>query len=347
MSVLGRNLLALLVIFMVLGMLFIGLHPFNFFPENRVLINGDGPGVHFFGRGIAYSTEFGDWPGNGPVTLDLVLEPERYYTHRVPHILTLCDRSGLEVMYFGQWEDTLVLRLVEGNPWMEKIDREIDVGDLLHPGKTIRIDLVLSEGSTGIYVNGQLLQKYDDFDFASAVLKRPVHTIVLGNASTGDSSWRGKILELAVFNGAMDPNTIRDQYARWKTGPGQDIRDVTAPEDLTPIRREFLSLSTLQDLDELSFYKDAVINVAGFIPLGLVLSLLLSGISNKKNAALSIITPVLIGGLLSLIIETSQAFLLSRSSSMIDLVLNILGTGIGAMICWRGKGIIPDSIRLR
>jgi len=334
-------LLCFLVISMVLGMLFVGLYPFNFSPPNRASFTEDG-GIQFFGRGIAYRSGTGVWPPKNPVTLELVLQPERTYHHRTPHILSLCDRSGHEVMYLGQWEDSLIIRLVEDNVLGEEIQREIGADNVLRPGLPVHISLVLNKGKAEIYSNGELVRKYDDFGFSSAALKRPIHTLVVGNAPTGDSSWRGKVMDLNVLSGLTDPASLRNRYEQKNASPGQGMRRFMIPETLTPIRREFLSLSSLNDVDERSFYKDVFINVAGFVPLGLALSMLFSGIPIKKNAALYFLIPVLTGGLLSLFIETSQSFLLSRSSSMTDLVLNMLGSGIGVVVYLGGEKIISN-----
>ena len=342
MPTLPRILLLLLIVCMVLGMLFVGLYPFNYFPENRVSLNEDGNGLHFFGRGIAYSTKVGDWPRKGPITLELVLEPLRSYNHGVPHILSLCDKSGHEVLYLGQWENSLIVRLMETSRWTKKIKREIGAWDLLDPGELIYINLVLGEGTAEIYANGHLVRKYNDFDFTSEVLKRPVNSIVLGNAPIGDSSWRGKILRFTISGGAMGPSAVRNRYEQWETSQSQIIQDIIVPEILTPIRKEFLSLPSNEFLYRRSFYKDVIINLAGFVPLGLFFSMFFSGHPDKKHTVSNFVLPVLIGGLLSLFIETNQVFLVSRSSSMTDLLLNILGSGIGVAVYWSGEKIISN-----
>ena len=341
MSILCRSLLSLLITFMILGMLFVGLYPFNFSPPNRASFTEDG-GIQFFGRGIAYRSGIDVWPPENPVTLELVLQPERTYHHRTPRILSLCDKSGHEVMYLGQWEDSLIIRLVEDSLLGEKIQKEIGADDVLRPGQPVHISLVLNQGKAEIYSNGELIRKYGDFEFPSATLRRPIHTLVVGNAPTGDSSWRGKIMDLYASSGLADPASIRNRYEQENAAPGQLMRGFMIPETLTPIRREFLSLSSLKDVDERSFYKDVFINVVGFVPLGFALTMLFSGIPIKKNATLYFLIPVLTGGLLSLFIETSQAFLLSRSSSMTDLVLNITGSGVGVLIYWAGGKVISN-----
>jgi len=353
---LSRNLLTTLIITMILGMLFIGLYPFNYLPENRVSINRDGSGLHFFGRGTAYSTEVGDWPREGPITLELKLKPDRAYNRRIPHILSLCDASGREVLYLGQWKNSLIIRLMEDSHWIQRIKREIGVGDVLNPGIPVHIDLVLEEGNALVYANGHLAEESSRFEFAAAVSRRPIVSTVLGNSSTGDSPWGGEISSFATWNSAISSTAVQGRSEMWGLGkiPGTErnfikynfesaesgiVRNeagtgwnLRVSETLTPLRREFLAMPARKILQERSFYKDAVINLVGFIPLGLALTMFIQGIPLSKYSILNSIFPVLIGGLLSLFIETNQAFLVSRSSSASDLILNVSGSALGVVL---------------
>jgi len=81
---------------------------------------------------------------------------------------------------------------------------------------------------------------------------------------------------------------------------------------------------------ELSYLKSAVLNIAGFIPLGLVLSFYLTSVKGMKRATL---LTVLVGMAVSLAIEYFQSFLPTRYSGCTDLFTNTFGTWVGAMLC--------------
>ncbi len=95
--------------------------------------------------------------------------------------------------------------------------------------------------------------------------------------------------------------------------------------------------------------QDIIINFVGFIPFGFVLTATLIKLGGifKKHSVLVAVSLCLI---VSLIIEIAQASLPSRSSEMLDLVLNTLGASMGAItykffnmgICseMKGKGLI-------
>ena len=79
-----------------------------------------------------------------------------------------------------------------------------------------------------------------------------------------------------------------------------------------------------------SYWKNIGINIAGFIPLGLFLCLYFTHILRMKQA---VAASVVVGFLVSLTIEVSQAFLPTRDSGMTDIITNTLGTFLGAMLC--------------
>jgi VanZ family protein len=73
---------------------------------------------------------------------------------------------------------------------------------------------------------------------------------------------------------------------------------------------------------------DVAINVAGYIPLGGLLALSALRTRRVRHA---ILLAVLAGALLSLVMESLQSYLPVRVSSREDLLLNALGTGVGAV----------------
>ncbi len=340
----------------ILGMLFVGLWPLNYIPKNQVTWVEAGNGISFKGRGHAFSTESTTWPredySGGPITLEIVLKPERTYFRGIPHILSLCDRSGREVVYFGQWKNHLIVRLMEDSRWVERVKREIESGDVLIPGKPVHITLVLVKDRAVLFTEGKLVKEFIGFDLTQLMAERSVQSVVFGNSSTGDSPWRGKILSFSVFDKALDSTTIRDRYQKWESGAAintddeiiryrfhknseRTIRnyvgkdwDLIIPESLIPLRREFLSLPPRQFLKKKSFFKDALINLVGFTPLGFFLAVFFGTSANSKRLRTLAIS-VLLGGLLSLFIEVNQVFLISRSSSVADLIMNTFGTAVG------------------
>ena len=69
-------------------------------------------------------------------------------------------------------------------------------------------------------------------------------------------------------------------------------------------------------------------NIVVFVPLGAALALALDGLSTRRRLLLA----TLIGAGLSLSIELLQATIPSRVTAVDDLLLNTIGTAIGALI---------------
>ena len=80
-----------------------------------------------------------------------------------------------------------------------------------------------------------------------------------------------------------------------------------------------------------NYFVDIIVNIIGFIPLGFVLSAILIGINgtSKKPGVLMTVASCFI---LSLAIEIIQAWMPSRTSSMLDLMSNTSGALIGSVV---------------
>ena len=79
-----------------------------------------------------------------------------------------------------------------------------------------------------------------------------------------------------------------------------------------------------------SFVQDVFLNIAGFIPLGFLLNAMFAGLEGtvRKHGALM---TIMVCFALSLSIEIAQAWMPSRSSQTLDLMMNTLGAFLGVM----------------
>ena len=74
-----------------------------------------------------------------------------------------------------------------------------------------------------------------------------------------------------------------------------------------------------------------LVNALGFIPFGFLLAWVL-GSGSRLTGGRILIVVIIVSGLLSGAIEVSQAWLPARTSSVLDLILNISGAACGAII---------------
>jgi glycopeptide antibiotics resistance protein len=72
-------------------------------------------------------------------------------------------------------------------------------------------------------------------------------------------------------------------------------------------------------------------NVAMFVPLGLLLSVVLREHAGLRGVGL-VLAVTFVGFAMSLAIEVIQVFMVSRASSLLDLVFNTLGTLAGTAV---------------
>lgn len=91
---------------------------------------------------------------------------------------------------------------------------------------------------------------------------------------------------------------------------------------------------------------DVGINIAGYAPLGFLLTL---ASLRSRRLARTVTLAVLGAGLLSLCMETLQSYLPSRVPSNVDLVLNTLGGWVGACVAWvlEKMGVVERWSRFR
>jgi hypothetical protein len=136
-------------------------------------------------------------------------------------------------------------------------------------------------------------------------------------------------------------------------GKGESA-DLVIPEQFAPYERVYLRWDL--DWERISSNRvDVLINIIGFIPFGILMfwelvkrNAGLSGLSrlsslsgheaekrrvlDKKRLAYMVFLTVVAGFVVSFAIEYLQAYLPSRDSSLRDLVTNVLGTFIGAIV---------------
>ena len=91
---------------------------------------------------------------------------------------------------------------------------------------------------------------------------------------------------------------------------------------------------------------DVAINTLGYAPLGFLLALIFM---RHCRIGWALTATVFSGVLLSLCMETLQSYLPSRIPSNVDLALNTLGTGLGAVTSWAlvGLGVVGSWTRFQ
>jgi hypothetical protein len=349
----------ILCLLVTIGIIVAGLWPFDFWPENKVKWLKDRNGVHFYGQGIIYSTFPLFQPSNIPnksIALELWLQSDVEPDSYLPRILSLYDGKESEDFFVGQWKSHLILRGKVLSAKSGRVYREVGVRNALAKGQSRFIAITSDEKGTSIYVDGKLEKTYSDFSFIPKD-RMTSGQIILGNSPRGKDYWTGYIFGLAIYQISLTTEEVSEHFQQGMNGKtpsllegkeqvtvyrfheraGTRIHDQTNRHDLLmPPRFHALQKEILvppwQDFQfNLSYFEDIGVNVLGFIPFGF---LILAYLSNKKitsTGCLYIIT-IFFGSLLSLAIELLQVYLPTRSSQLMDVFTNILGTFLGTIL---------------
>jgi hypothetical protein len=180
--------------------------------------------------------------------------------------------------------------------------------------------------------------------------------LVLGNSTYGRHPWEGNLYGLAFFDRGLAAPVIQKHFQQWERerrfafalpdkayglylfneGQGNRVvdhaqgeNDLIIPEKMTILTKEFLAGPLWPD--DYRLYQDMVINIVGFSPMGFLLSALLWH-ANRRSIKQRFLVVMIACGTLSLGIELAQAWIPSRSSQLLDLLLNTLGAGAGVLL---------------
>jgi len=174
---------------------------------------------------------------------------------------------------------------------------------------------------------------------------------------------------LAIYHSELGPTEIRDHYKRWIAEGGPDLRnlepatalytfnprsgnivrnlvgnplavsqtvpeiDLLIPERYTISDEKFLQPVWQEFHWEWGYWKNVLINIAGFVPFGFFFYAYLSSARHLRHIELF---TVIFGAATSLTIEVLQSLLPTRDSGTTDLITNTLGTCLGLMLYrWR------------
>lgn len=188
----------------------------------------------------------------------------------------------------------------------------------------------------------------------------PSYYLVLGNEATGDRPWLGKIFFLAIYSRPLAEKEIHQNYlAGWlsesrsgeqmcraseglvarylfverhgdrigDSGETKAPLDLYIPPAIQTQKKSHLDFSYRLFSKNSNLFGDVILNIIIFIPLGFLLHAVLRRHceSSLKTAAFVFI----IGTLFTFGIESLQYFSLTRYSSLVDMINNMVGTAVG------------------
>ncbi len=337
----------------------VGFWPFNFLPRNHLGWLSGEPGLYFRRQSVAWSERAATLTGPslqstqaGTSTIELWLRPALEPTSNILPILTLYDGTLPENLLIAQWKSEILLRTPAWGARGERKYREVGLESALSRGTRRFIVITTGSSGTAFYVDGRLAKAY-----SKLILRRDSlqGRLLLGSQAQGHSGWQGKLYGLAVFKVPLSPATITRHLGLWVTNSAQALSsepdlaalylfdegggsvicdhsssglNLVIPQPYEVLRKVIL-LPPWNDSGRIfSHLEDIVVNVLGFLPFGFFY-FLLRDLTNPGHRLRGAVLAVATSGGISAAIELVQVYLPTRSSSMTDLICNILGALLG------------------
>jgi hypothetical protein len=342
--------LGAVALLLLLGMLAACLWPFHA-PGNTVSWLTHGHGIVFGRHGVLLGADSLNVPGDreaASCSLELWLRPDP--AHNMGSILAVYSAENPRQFTIEQWRTGLAVRSLHVGDPIRTGGAPSYTHDVFTPGKTVFVTITSSERGTEVYVDGSFLKVTPTFRITNRMLSGKV---VAGTAAAADQAWRGQLLGLAIYSRVLTPSQVLQHYTRWTGNSRPDIGDpdsllalylfeegtgsrlhseVPGCGDLYIPERYLVPAKPVLAPPSLDNREDILANIAGFVPFGFALCGYL--ISSRRIRLAVVITITICGGL-SLLIESLQTFLPTRDSSMTDVITNLLGGAIGALLyCW-------------
>lgn len=368
----GLGLLAA-CLFVMGAVLHAGLRPYPFFVSNRVSWSEDSAGLRFAGQGIAATRSQVGWPASersAPLSVEVWLRRGASAPADGGVVFALDDAEDTAPLQLSQWKSSFYFR--------SRVPREappsartLSLKQVDFPAEEARF-VALTSGEDG---SRAYVEAVEVVDAALPHSVAPAGTsllgrLVLGSRIRGSRGWIGQIDGLALYRRTLSQQEIASHagiareagvgalagepgllalYA-FDEGSGQHIKGLAGgppieiPRFYRPLERRFLQLRPVVSGKRVSL-GDMIVNLTGFVPVGLVLVWALRRWTSKTSSAALFWTASALGIGLSLTIETIQAFLPGRVSSAGDAALNAAGTALGALFAFAVDRLRNDRPR--
>jgi hypothetical protein len=254
---------------------------------------------------------------------------------------------------FSLRQDYTDLVLQASHPDAQHRTKNYYVENAFREGRQKFITIASGRHGTVVYLDGILAKTYPQLQLPGRTLSA---RLVVGTSPIQNDSWTGSFRGLAIYGQELSAAQVVRHYQEWTTLGRPDLADgahvdtlylfnehtgnvvhnlgrsgieLHIPEKYMILNEKFLEPPWREFSLRWGYWKDALINIGGFIPFGFFFFALLSLVRPISRPAL---VTVLLGATVSLTIEVLQSYLPTRDSGMTDLITNTLGTGLGVML---------------
>jgi hypothetical protein len=347
----GRRRTRVFCLVAVATVLIATLWPFNPFPRNGVTWLRGTRGLRFEKAGLVVSKSPLRVGTETPsCSLELLLRPDS--TKSLYTVLAFYEPSRPRQFMVRQWTDGLLVTHDASVENDKANNKKFDVDHVFHPGRLVLVSISSGLHGTTVYLDGQPERSFPKFHISSSELSGE---IVLGTSPTAYDPWPGTLSGFAIYPKELTPEDALRHYAEWTNpsgsppevdnaiarytlaeGAGHEAHNDLADEPPLEIPLTFsvphkylLRPATDEFKANWTYLNDVLINVAAFVPLGLIVCAYLVWTRTRWKA---IIMTVTMCGFLSLGIEVLQYYVPRRVSGTTDIITNALGAALGAAL---------------
>jgi VanZ like family/Concanavalin A-like lectin/glucanases superfamily len=347
------NWILLLICGLILCAIFIaGLSPFTSHPRNEVKWLQNQSGLYFGEYASILSSAPLRWdePPDGPCSIEFWMQPGLIEDSNT--MLAFDSREAPIRFRIRQSLDDLALERKSTSHNGPKA-RVLYVPHALRQDTPLFITLTSGTSGISIYLNGVLVRSSSDFSFARRDLSGQM---VVGNSPFADDSWSGVLRGIGLYDRELTAEEVKQNYADW-TVSGQPSAlaekqatavfrfnersgtvvhnqvpggiDLYIPDHYLVLHPPFLEAFWRPTDWGWGFWKDALVNVGGFVPLGFFFCVYFS---RSMPVTRAILLTIAFGCAVSFFIEATQFYLPTRDSDSRDWLNNTLGTILGAFM---------------
>jgi len=345
------------------------LWPLNPFPRNAVTWSKSSNGLRFEKRGLVLSKRPLDFrlSDTKSYTIELALTPMgSQWSHAILGFY-VPDRD--KQLLISQFYDSL---LITHNASIERDPTrtiKVDVDHVFRAGELVCIAISSSPNGTTVYVDGQPAEIFPAFTISRTEL---LGQIVIGTSPVNYDPWRGAIQGLSIYTKRLTAADAKQHWQYWTLhdrSPDLDAAiarytfnermgseahnevpsgpDLAIPKRFSVPYKAFLASPAAEFEPSWQYIVDVLINIAGFVPLGLIV---FSFLSFSRSSTSAMLLATIFCAALSCMIEILQYYIPSRDSGITDIITNTLGGGIGSALhrisfvhsCLRKMRLMPD-----
>ncbi|MCX5811628.1 MAG: VanZ family protein [Proteobacteria bacterium] len=326
-------------------LIFTGLWPFTFFPENRVTVDSL-KGLHLTPPATLY-TEAPPEKLSQLREFTFLLRLSSNFSGESGYARILSYSINYSSMNFmlAQWKDRLICRIKTDS---NENTIHFEVLEFFKKGTENRLAVVFKNNEFNVYRDGER-KKAISLDPMKVFKWNHSYPLVLGSDADGKFCWGGNIYSLSIYDRALSaaevleppvkqPEKLPLIHYSFREIKNSKILDegkgppanLTVPRYYIPYKRPFFNIFPTDRVNLRYNLLDIVINILSFMPIGLLISIYLY--SKKMAFKIHLLVSFLVGLSVSLLIEFFQAFIPVRDSTMNDVFGNVVGASFGAII---------------